>query len=825
MKDIRNHIESFFKSFGHTVYRHRLKTVVIMFLLTIGLCWQLPEIAIDTSTEGFLREDDPALQTYNAFREQFGRDEMIIIAVQPPEVFDKEFLMKLKSFHEDLEEEVPHIDDIISMVNARVTRGEGDRLIVGDLLDDWPEDEEDLLKLKERVMSNPLYQNTLISKDVRVTTVVIKTDSYSSIGLETDVLAGFEEEPVLTEGGKTDTRGFLTDAENSAVVRAVYSVMARYDAPDFRLHLAGSPVVSDVLKRTMMKDMRRFIILVVLTIGLFLYLLFRRISGVVLPLLIVILSLLSTLGLMAMCNRPIKLPTTILPSFLLAVGVGASVHILAIFFQQLRRGNNKEEAIVFALGHSGLAVVMTSLTTAAGLMSFATAEIAPIADLGKFAGAGVLFSLTYTIVLLPALLALVPLKVQEAVPEEQSPSLMDRTLSWIADVSTGHPKSILTVSILLNFFALVVAFQIRFSHNPLLWLPEEMDVRQATSLIDREMEGTISVEVIADTGVENGLYDPEILNELDELSRSIERIEEDGISVGKTISVVDVLKEIHKALNENRHEFYVVPQDRRLIAQEFLLFENSGSDDLEDFVDSRFTRARLTVKVPWLDAIVYKDFLDMLLNRCREILSDQAEITITGMLALLGRTVYAAMVSAAKSYLIAGFVITLMMVMLIGNFRIGLVSMVPNLIPIILTLGIMGIAGMPMDMFTMLIGSIAIGLAVDDTIHFMHNFRRYYYESNDARLSVHKTFHTTGRAMLITSVVLSIGFFIYMFASMNNLFNFGLLTGVTIVTALLADFFLAPALMVLITGKGGRLEKSKSSEWSKGVPINAEEKT
>jgi hypothetical protein len=151
-----------------------------------------------------------------------------------------------------------------------------------------------------------------------------------------------------------------------------------------------------------------------------------------------------------------------------------------------------------------------------------------------------------------------------------------------------------------------------------------------------------------------------------------------------------------------------------------------------------------------------------------------------------------------ESYIIAGCVITIMMILLVGSLKIGLVSMFPNLLPIVITLGVMGWFGFPLDMFSMMIGSIAIGLAVDDTIHFMHNFRRYYSDSGDVGDAVQKTLHTAGRAMLVTSVVLSLGFFIYLFASMNNLFYFGFLTGLTIILALLADFFLAPALMVLL---------------------------
>jgi predicted RND superfamily exporter protein len=798
MPNLRKRIELRFAKFARFIYHNPKKIIVVALLLTAVFVSQLPKITMDTSTEGFLHDDDPALMTYNAFRDQFGRDEIIIVAIQSPEIFDLEFLKRLKDFHEQLEDEVPYLDDITSLINARNTRGETDELIVEDLLGTWPEDSVALAELRDRVISNPLYRNSLISEDGRFTTILIKTNSHSSVGLEEDILAGFED---MQDPGADEEmrREYLTDEENSDVVMAVYDIIARYEAEDFRIHLAGSPVVTDVLKRSMIRDMRVFMMMVILTVGLILFAMFRRISGVVLPLLIVILSLVSTLGIMAMYGIAIKLPTSIFPSFLLAVGVGAAVHILAIFYRRLQGGDNREEAITFSLGHSGLAIVMTSMTTAAGLMSFSTAEIAPIADLGVFAGVGVLLSLMYTILLLPALLALFPIRSRGEMVEGRHATSMDRILEGIADFSTGHAGLVVSVGVVLIVIALAVALQVRFSHDPLKWIPETQPVRDATEVIDREMKGTIVVDILIDTGKENGLYDPEILNGIEELGQEMKVIQQDDLFVGKTLALTDILKEIHKALNENRDEFYVVPQDHELIAQEFLLFENSGSDDLEDFVDSQFSKTRFTMKVPWLDMVKYKKFTDDVTEQFRERLGDRVEVSLTGMLILFGRTIYAAMLSAAKSYAIAGVVITLMMILLIGNFKVGLVSMIPNLAPIILTIGIMKLVGIPMDMFTMMIGSIAIGLAVDDTIHFMHNFRRYYSETGDARESVRLTMHTAGRAMLITSIVLSTGFFIYTFASMNNLFNFGILTGLTIILALLADFLLAPALMTIVT--------------------------
>lgn len=779
MKDMRKRIELWFGSVARMLYHNRLKTLLIIFVCIAALVSQLPKITLDTSTEGFLHKDDQTLIDYNAFRDQFGRDEMIIIAVKPPDVFDPVFLEKLQALHEELEENVPYVDDITSLINARNTRGEGDELIVEDLLEEWPETPEAIAKLKQRVLENPMYVNLLISEDGTFTTIAIKTQSYSSLETTAD-----SAEPV-----------YLTDGENSVVVETVRDIVKKYEGKDFQTWIAGSPVVTHFLKRAMMKDMQKFMTLAIGMIAISLFLMFRRLTGVFLPLLIVILTLLSTVGLMAATGTPIKLPTQILPSFLLAVGVGAAVHILAMFYHHLRKSGDKEESVIYAVGHSGLAVVMTSLTTAAGLFSFSTADVAPIADLGVFASIGVMLSLLYTILLLPALLAIFPLNTAKIKERGQKTTLTDRVMTAIGEFATGYSKAILTVSAIIIILSIIGALQIRFAHDVLKWFPEDNEIRRASEAIDEKLRGSITFEVVLDTGEENGLYEPELLNRIEQSARQLETLRDADIFVGKTIAITSILKEINKALNENRREFYTVPQQRELVAQELLLFEMSGSDDLEDVVDSLFSQTRLTLKLPFTDAIAYAQIMSDIKQHIRQTYPD-TKIIITGMVAMLFKTINNVMTSMAKSYATALIVITILMIVLIGRLRIGLLSMVPNLFPILLTLGVMGWFKLPMDLFSMLVGSIAIGLAVDDTIHFMHNFRRYYEEHGDARKAVMETLHTTGRAMLVTSCVLSIGFFIFMFASMNNLFNFGLLTGFTIITALLADYFISPALLV-----------------------------
>ena len=797
MTTVRKRLENGFEVLALGLYRFRWLSVATIIALAAVLSSGVAKLELDTSNEAFLHKDDPTLVRYSAFKEQFGRDDLIILSVRPDILFSHPTLAKLKALHEDLSENVPHLNDITSMINARSTHGEGDVLVVEDLLRSLPRTPKELSKLKTRVLSNPLYINSLVDSSGSITTIIIELDAYSFLD-DGNALTGFDDK----EGGPKSNE-LLNADQTLLAVNTVKDIVSQHQADNFQIETAGMGIVVEELKGALKYDMSLFLRLAVLAIGTCLFLIFRRITGVILPLFIVALALLSTLGLMGHVGVPLTIPSVILPSFLLAVGVGAAVHVLTMFYRYLDRGHVHRDAIRDALGHSGLAIVMTSLTTAVGLSSFAGAELAPVAHLGIFASFGVLLSLLYTIVLLPALLAIIPIKSRNA-KEDAGEALFERLLDAVADFSTRHARVATVVTLLIIVVSVACAAQLRFSHDVLSWLPSDWPIYQATRNIDRDIKGSVAVDVIVDSGRENGLYDRDLLRALDDLATELNEKKIAGVFVAKVTSVVDILKEIHRALNENRSAYYAVPDNAALIPQEFLLFENSGSDDLGDVVDSRFQVARISIRVPWHDTLVYVPLVNEVARRFAVRLGDKATITVTGTMSLLSRTLNAAIRSAAESYVIAIVVITALMALLIGNLRIGILAMLPNLAPIAVTMGLMWGLGLPLNLFTMLVGSIAIGLAVDDTIHFMHNFRRYYDETGDVHGSVHRTLHTTGRAMLVTSVVLAVGFYIFTLASLNNVIHFGVLTGTAILLALAANFILAPALMVLVHKKGAQ---------------------
>lgn len=774
-------LEAAFGRYGDAACRRPWRVIVAMALLYCALIAQLPRLTTDTSIEGFLRSDDPVLRTYNSFREQFGRDELIIIAVETSEIFTHEFLQTLQNMHAALESGVPFLNRIDSLVNARSIYADADELIVEELLHSLPASDADLRALRERALSHPLYADWLLSADATVTTLLLELDAkYSASG----------------DNRPPDWR-YLGDQQMQAAAASVAEIVGEYQSVLAAAHIAGSPAFMAAINKEMKYNTLLFAALTVLIVVVVLALLFRRASGVLLPLLLVFLALSSTFASLPLFGAPFQLPMTILPSFVLAVGVGTAVHVLTIFYRRFDSTGDKRRAIGETLSHTGLAVLFTSATTAAGLSSFAGGELVPVANLGIFSAVSMAFIFCYTIFLLPALIAVLPL-ARRSSGAERNIGLLDRFTAGCAAVATRFAVPVVLFACSLLVAAVAFAAQLKFSHDMKLWFSPDHPIIAATDFIEQHFGGTVPLEILVDAGPGEPLQDPELLAKLDFLQGQLAGLERGEVKAGKTFAVANIIKETNQALHGNDAGFYRIPQRPDLLAQEFFLLELSGTDDLFKLVDADYQLARTTVMLPMVDAFHYDEFMRAVEDQYRQALGSDIAVTTTGMLPLLNKTMSDVVRTTARSYIIAMLVITLMMIILLGSLKLGLLSMLPNMLPVVVALGLMSIFGAPLDMYSMTIGAIAIGLSVDDTVHFMHTFQRYLHQTGDVAKSVKETLAGTGSAMTITTIVISLSFFSYMYADMINLFNFGLYTGICIVLALLADLLFAPALMALV---------------------------
>jgi predicted RND superfamily exporter protein len=647
------------------------------------------------------------------------------------------------------------------------------------LIETIPQTSEQLDVLKKKSMSNPFYLNYLLTEDGRFTFIDIEPVAFTtSDGMEPS---------------EANELKFISTVEYAEMMNVLLPILEKYQDQEMNIFVTGFPVITDKLTASIEQTLIDLTPLTILFNLLFLTLLFRRLSGIIYPTIIMIITIVSTVGIMTWLSISIDLVTTILPSLLSVVAIADSVHLMSTFYQRFdSNGGDKKEAIVYAMEQNGLAILMTSVTTAIGLTSLILADIAPVANLGIVAPLGIMLAFIYTVLLLPALIAIFPMKRVETAYVLSS--IVDQAIDWVADVTSRRYKGIFLFSIVLIIFSIVGAAQLKLSHNSLNWLPKDTNVRVDTSIIDKALGGSMSIEVIIDTGKKNGVYQPELLRRLATTADMIETLGSEQVAIGKSNSLHVVIKEVNRALNANKQEYYVIPDNSKLIAQELFLFELSAADELHKLVDQDYSKVRFTIMIPFVDAIQIKPVLDNIKQHFYSNYPDE-KIIITGIAPMLVETMHDVITTMFKSYGFALIAITLLMIVLIGKLKLGLISMVPNLMPVILVMGLMGWLGMPFDFSNMMVGSVVIGLVVDDTIHFLHNLRRHFDRTGDVRIAVSETLHTTGRAIFITSLVLASGMAVAMTSELSSTANFGLITACAILFALLADFFLVPALM------------------------------
>jgi len=782
---MRENIEKGFGQWGRFAYRFAWPIIIVMTLFLGGLFSFLDELQLDTTMEAFFYEDNPARVRYNEFRKQYGRDDKVLIAIESDNVFDEEFLRKLEALHYALEEKVPFVNEVESLINARLTLGTEDGLVVRDLFEEWPETEAEMAELKKLVMSNPVYVDNFVSRDGTLAVILVENENFKHVESADNDLSGFDDDESEQEVV------YLEDDDNTLILEGFNDTVAEFQADDFNILISSGPYTTAWFMDTVKASMTKFTGLAILAVATFLFIIFRRIVMVFLPLTVAILSMLAAMATMSALEMRLSFSMQIVPSFLIAVGVGNSVHIFTVFFQAVNRGENKEDALAYAMQHSGLAIMMTGFTTAGSLLSFLSSNMKPVAEFGTITPIGVMYALFFSLILLPALISVFPIRIK-ANPERNNSPVRDFLVSC-GDFSYRHPKKVLFAWLILIGSGLYFGSKLQFSFFIYNNLPPDHPLIEATRLMDEKMSGVGPLELIIDSGKADGIKDPDFLNRVEKIYALI-----DDYSFHKVISIVDINKELHQALNENRPEFYAIPQDKILVSQELLLFENSGADDLEKMVDSQFRYARVTLMGPMQDAVIFNPIMREFIAEVQEILGDKYTVNSTGIMDLSFNIFTEMHVSLATTYLIAFVVITPLMIILIGSVRVGLVSMLPNLAPIIITLGIMNLCGINLTAATMLTGSIAIGLVVDDTIHFMHNFQRYFARSGDIADAIHKTLETTGQAIFFTTLVLTTAFMIFIMNEVTEWADFGFVTGLCISLALLADIFLAPALVTLL---------------------------
>lgn len=786
-------------------FDHPVVSLFFIIALSLGLGAGLPMLQMDSSNESLFQKNDPTLVAYQSFQREFGRNDVVVVAVTTEQPRTAAFMHSLKQLHRDLEERVPWLDDVTSLVNADWMASQGDGgLQVGDLGDLWPEQGSLDAERWTEIISSPLYRDTLVSSDGAMVLLVVRAMPQFSEPSEQATQQDFFGPQTHTLEEQTPALGELrlSSVQLNEFAAAIEEVVAEYQRQGMQVRAAGGPLLDKLHHDAIHHDVGVLMSAALATIIIALYLLFRRITAVVIPVVVIGLGLTSIFGLMGWFGIPFTPVTQALPALLLMAGVLDTVHLFGLFYVERRKDVDTRSAILKAVSHSGMAVLFTSLTTAAGFLAFTVARMKPIADFGWLAALGVMLIFVYTLVLLPAFIRIILGRVSASDKATHSlwPRLTQKMVQ-LAAVGVRHPLKVMAFVLLLIAAAVPGVMKIEFSYDVLNWFPEDTPIRVDTLAIDDKIQATVPLEVIVDTGEKDGILTPAFMTALREFQDYAESFDPGTVKVGRATSIVDVLERIHSQL-ANVPLDQAIPDSQNLIHQEMLLYESGGPREITRLIDRDFTKARMTLRLAYADGREMVPLRETLESKALEVFAGLGEVSVTGTVDLVATGTVDLITSMTDSYLFAAITISLMLIILWKSVKLGVLAMIPNFIVIYLALGVMGYTGMDINLITVLLGGIALGLAVDDTVHLINGIQHKLRQAGETlENAVSETIKVIAPLLLITSAVLAAGFSLFSLSMMSALQSFGILLAFTILLAFLFDLLVVPAIMALFAAR------------------------
>jgi predicted RND superfamily exporter protein len=740
------------------IARRPVVSIILGFLLAVGSIAGAPRIHADFTHRGFFYDDDPLLKQFDAFERRFGNDDSVIVAMHSPSgIFDLESAALLRELTEKMWQ-VPEVIRVDSLSNYNWVHAHEDEILVEPLLPD--ELTPAVLEERKKVaLSHEVIPGYLVSKDANTALLFAR------------IKPGIDKPP-----------------DAPAITSAVLKLTKELTRGDHQFYVTGGPAITQAFKEVAESDMSRLVPMALGIAALFLFLALRSIVGVVLPLVVMVLTVGATFGFSGWLGITVTNISTIVPTMMIAVTIADSVHILVTYFESLKRGMARRDAARYTLEKNYLPTFMTSFTTALGFASFVTANLKPLSGLGMMAAFGTMLAWVLTYLFLGGLLFVLPIKAGR-IPPEAAVADERRATSWVKLI-VRRRGLIMASSAVISIAAVLLSLRIDINADPFKYFSKHVPVRVSNEFIESSVGGARGVEIVVEAGREDGIKDPAFLAKVDQLQTWVQTQPD----VTRAVSIVDILKAMNRSLNGDRPEEYRLATETELLAQELFLYTMSLPQgmDLNDRVTLKNDALRMTIMWKIANSSEVMATVRRIEAKGRELgLSAHA----TGKFYLYNGTNGYVVRSFVTSLLMALASITLVMVLFLRDFKLGLIAMIPNTVPILVGGAILYLMGRSLDIGTALVASVCLGVAVDDTIHVLANFKRYRRQGKSPNDALREMCAHTASPLIVTTGILVAAFGSFLTADfIPNLF-FGVFTAIILGVALIADLTLTPALL------------------------------
>ena len=732
-----------------TIVKFKWPVLLITGMITVFFGLQLSKLSINADILKSLPDDDQHARLLKEIGVNFGGNNIGLLILETDNIYDTEVLTHIATITDSLAT-IDGIVSVSSISNIINIKGDENGIEVGKLVDPYamPTTQEAFDELRERIGSNKLYKDAIVSED------------------ETSALILF----YLSE-----------DAIVKDVATSVIEKTDQLKLPE-NLYYAGSPMLVSYISDLMRKDLMRLLPLAFLVIAVVLFLSFRSWMGVVLPLGTAIIAIIWTLGSIAWLGYSMSMISNNIPIILLAVGSAYSIHVINKI--QLETDQLKSKRVTKGLTNVATAVVLAGITTAIGFISFIFgAYLDMIVEFGIFTALGTLYSCVLALTFVPAVMALGAKQSKEASSHTKL-SIADTIASRLVQITIKRPKRVIGVWLVLIAVGIGGIFIIERSVNIQEYFKEGNPARTAEQIMMDKFGGTKPVFM----RFKGDILDPELLLKMKEAAVYMEQ----SPDINSTLSVADLIAELNFAITGERS----IPEDPEQIQQLWFLLD--GNETLERLVSPDLSQAIIISKFKSPDnqsKLQFAEYMDDFISKQE---SDAIEIEITGMPfvdVVMDRSLINSQIG---SIMIALLFVVIVIGLVLKSFKYGVLSTLPIIAAIALLFGIMGLTGISLNIGTVLVASVALGIGIDYSIHIIAQFNKQFKIHKDVKQAIYESVATSGKAIIINFLAVSLGFLVLVFSEMVPLLYFGVLIAVSMVSSGLGALTLLPAVLLII---------------------------
>ena len=775
-------VNKVFARLGRFQVKFRWLILLVTILITFIACLGLPQLQMTSSEEEWFDDWDKVKIDQAHFNDVFGSDDGYMVMVRANDVFAPEVLSAIDRLSKRLENEVPYADRVVSLthnLSIPIANDEGFE-VIDPFESGIPADSAQLAAKKSLIMSRESLVNNIVSDDAKETWVILSLKSYEGgIDFGKDSIAPFARNVILSDEFKSDKFEMLPTGMS-------YTEMEENEV---------------ISRECAMRIIFGFAVMLACLI-----LFVRSLRGVIVPAIATVGGIASVLGVNAWLGIIGDESMVALPVLLgMALSVGYSIHYINSFRMHFRRSGNRRESVINAVEETGWPILFTVITTVASLISFLFAGIRPIRWIGGISAGIVFMVYLYVIILIPILMSF----GKNTKPDPTQVKMAGATKADILFEFFGrkvcrHSGIIAAISAAIMLLQIPGVMSIDVNMDYTKTMGEKIPfVTRLMDMLSGKLGSLYDFNVMVEFNESDALKNPANMKRIEALEQKLGTLQLTKISGDKprVQSVTRLVKEMNRTLNSDSTEYYKIPDAQDMLTQLLFLYEISDADALFERMDEDYKTTFIHIELSGYDAKKIVEDLDSAKSYAAQIFPD-AKTSIVGEVVnyaeMNGKLVNGLLRSFGGSFII----IAIMMILAFGSIKAGLIGMIPNIAPVLLIGGVMGYSGMPLDMITMIVMPMILGIAVDDTIH-MNNHIKYGYERTGSyKKALLLSYREIGKTMGMTTFILCAMFFVFIFSPMGALHNVGLLSIIGLAAALVADYTLTTALVYVLKPYG-----------------------